>query len=91
MDITSTLKNGNEIKWKESSRASLHQIKKSLGEAPTLVSPYYRKYFMVFHFYLEYTIVTILLHKNKEGYKRPISFLKNKEGYKQPISFLVGN
>jgi hypothetical protein len=39
-----------------------------------LVSPDYLKEFLIFSFASEYTIATILLQKNNEGYEQTISF-----------------
>jgi hypothetical protein len=39
-----------------------------------LVSPDYSKEFLIFSFASEYTIATMLLQKNNEGYEQPISF-----------------
>jgi hypothetical protein len=55
-------------------KASFQRVKKSIGEAPVLVSPDYTKEFLIFSFASEYTIATVLLQKNDEGFEQPISF-----------------
>lgn len=40
-----------------------------------LVSPNYSKDFMIFSFASEYTIVGVLLQKNKDGHEQPIAFM----------------
>jgi hypothetical protein len=39
-----------------------------------LVSPDYTNEFLIFSFASEYTIATMLLQKNEEGFEQPISF-----------------
>jgi len=42
-DLTGMLKKNNEVKWSSEARYSFDQIKKSLGEASVMISPYYSK------------------------------------------------
>jgi hypothetical protein len=73
-DLTDMLKKDNDVKWSSEARFSFEQIKKSLGEAPVLVSPNYSKDFLIFSFASENTIVAVLLQKNDENYEQPIAF-----------------
>jgi hypothetical protein len=68
------LKKDSEVKWTMEAKASFERVKKSIGEASVLVSPNYTKEFLIFSFASEYTIATILLQKNEEGFEQPISF-----------------
>jgi hypothetical protein len=68
------LKRENELKWTPKSKASFEGVKKSIGEAPILVSPDYTKEFLIFSFASEHTVATVLLQKNEEGFKQPIFF-----------------
>jgi hypothetical protein len=43
--ITSILKKGSEIKWKDNARSSFQDIKQAIMESPTLVNPDYTKNF----------------------------------------------
>jgi hypothetical protein len=52
---------------------SVH-MKHALTQAPVLISPYYTKDFYLLSFASEYTITTVLLYKNSEGYEQPIAF-----------------
>jgi hypothetical protein len=72
--ITTMLRKGSEIKWTVESRDSFDQIKKSLIEAPVLVSPDYSKDFLIFSFASFDTVAAVLLQKNVEGLEQPISF-----------------
>jgi len=65
--ITSMLKKGSEIKWKDASRNSFEAIKQAIMEAPTLISPNYTKEFCIFSFSSYDTLVVVLLQKNDEG------------------------
>jgi hypothetical protein len=55
-------------------KVSFQRVKKSIGEAPVLVSPDYSKEFLVFSFASEHTIATVLLQKNNDGFEQPIAF-----------------
>jgi hypothetical protein len=73
-DLAGMLKKENEVKWSSEDRFSFEQIKKSLGEAPVLVSLDYSKYFLIFSFASKNTIVVVLLEKNDENFEKPIVF-----------------
>jgi hypothetical protein len=62
------------MKWTAESRASFERVKKSISEAPMLVSLDYTKELLIFYFAYEHTIVVVLLQKNKEGFAQPIAF-----------------
>jgi hypothetical protein len=72
--ITDMLKKDNEVKWTTEAKESFQRVKKSIGEALVLVSPDYTKEFLIFSFASEYTIATVLLQKNEEGFEQPIAF-----------------
>ena len=61
--ITDMLKKDNEVKWTSEAKVSFQRVKKSIGEVPVLVSPYYLKEFLIFSFASEHTIATVLLQK----------------------------
>jgi hypothetical protein len=60
-NITYMLKKGNEIKWNLESKNSFGYIKVVLTRAPVLSSPNFVKYFILFSFASEHTIVDVLL------------------------------
>ena len=59
--ITVILRKGNEAKWTTEPRESFVQIKKSLTEAPMLISPDYSKDFLIFSFASFETVAAVLL------------------------------
>ena len=67
MNITNMLKKGHKIKWTAEAKKYFKEIKKSILEAPMLVSPYFTKYFLVFSSASEHTIAAVLLQKNNEN------------------------
>jgi len=72
--ITSMLKKGSEIKWKEVARRSFKAIKRAIMEAPTLVSPDYAKEFYIFSFSSYDTLAAVLLQENGEGVEHLVAF-----------------
>jgi hypothetical protein len=72
--ITDMLKKNNEVKWTAEAKESFSRIKKVISEALVLESPDYLKYFLIFSFASEHTIVVVLLQKNEEGFEQPIAF-----------------
>jgi hypothetical protein len=72
--MTTMLRKGNEVKWTVEPRESFVQIKRSLTEAPVLISPDYSKDFMIFSFASYDTVAIVLLQKNDQGQEQPISF-----------------
>lgn len=65
--ITNMLKKDNEIKWNMDPRNSFANIKKTLTEAPVLISPDCTKYFHIFSFASEHTVARVLLQKNVDN------------------------
>jgi hypothetical protein len=72
--ITNMLKKYVVIKWSLEEKSDFQTIKQDLVEAPVLASLDYTKYFFIFSFALEETIVVVMLQKNEEGYEKPIAF-----------------
>ena len=66
------LKKENEIKWIMDARKSFKDIKNSITKAPILVSQYFTKYFLIFYYASEHTIVGVLLQKNNQNVEQPI-------------------
>jgi hypothetical protein len=67
--ITNMLKKDAVIKWSLEEKSSFQTIKQDLVEAPVLAIPDYAKYFFIFSFASEETIVVVLLQKNEEGHE----------------------
>jgi hypothetical protein len=72
--ITNMLKKDDVIKWSLEEKSEFQRIKQALVESPILASPNYTKYFFIFSFASEETIVDVLLQKNEEGHEHPIAF-----------------
>jgi hypothetical protein len=72
--ITDMIKKDNEVKWTTEFKASFECVKKSIGEAPILVSPDYTKEFLIFSFASKLIVAVVLLQKNEEGFEQPIAF-----------------
>ena len=59
--ITSMIRKYNQIKWTMEAKKSFSDINKALIEAPILISLEFTKYFQIFSFASERTIVGVLL------------------------------
>ena len=68
------LKNDYVLKWTVEAKYSFESIKHALTKTPVLISPDFKKYFIMFSFASEHTIATILLQKNDQGFEHPIAF-----------------
>ena len=60
-NVTNMLRKGSDIKWTMEAKKSFNDIKKALTEALVLISLYFSKYFIIFSFASEHTIVGLLL------------------------------
>jgi len=68
------LKKGWSIIWQKELVDAFLDIKETLKNTPVLVKPDYGKPFHLFSFASFYTIVVVLLQKNKDGFEKPIGF-----------------
>jgi hypothetical protein len=59
--ITNMLKKDAVIEWSLEAKSTFQRIKKDLVEAHVLANPDYAKYFFIFSFASEETIVVVLL------------------------------
>ena len=64
----------HEIKWTVEAKKAFKNIKHSISKALVLVNPDFEKYFLVFSYALEHTVVAMLLQKNDRGEEQPIAF-----------------
>lgn len=76
IEMTNMLKNDNEVKWSEEARKSFHAMKLSLTISPSLISPDYIDYFIIFSFASEHTIIVVLMQKWDKT-EMPISFFSH--------------
>ena len=72
--VTDMLGKDKEIKWTFEAKQYFEDIKKAISKARVLASPNFSKYFLIFSFASEHTVVRVLLQKNQEGRKKPIAF-----------------
>ena len=63
MNITNMMRKDHEIKWTMEAKKSVKDIKKSISEAPVLVSLDFEKYFLVFSYASEHAVTGVLLQK----------------------------
>ena len=61
--MNSMLRKDNDIKSTPEENKYFEDIKKDISEAPMLVSPDFSKYFLIFSFSSEHTVVGVLLQK----------------------------
>ena len=62
------------LKWNIEAKQSFDFIKQALNKTPVLISPDFKKDFIIFSFASEHTIVVVLLQKNEQGFEKPIDF-----------------
>lgn len=60
------LRKENTIRWKVGARYSLSDIKKTLTQAPMLISFDFSKYLLLLSMASEHTIAGVLLQKNQQ-------------------------
>lgn len=70
------MKNDLTIKWIVEAKKSFEDIKLALAKTPMLISPKFDRYFILFSFASEHTIVVVLFQKNYHGYEQPIAFFR---------------
>lgn len=70
------LKKDSILKWIVEAKKSFESIKQALKKTLVLISPDFKKYFIIFSFASEHTIAAVLLQKNDQGYEQPISFFR---------------
>ena len=75
-NITSMLKKGVEIKWRDASRSSFEAIKQVIMEAPTLINLDCTTEFCILYFASYDTLAAVILQKNDEGVEHPVAFFR---------------
>ena len=68
------LKKDSVLKWTVEARQYFESIKHALTKTPVLISPDFKKDFIIFSFASEHTIAAVLLQKNDQGFEQPIAF-----------------
>ena len=68
------LKKDSVLKWTVEEKQSFDSIKQYLTKTPVLISPDFKKDFIIFSFASKHTIAAVLLQKNNQGFEQPIAF-----------------
>lgn len=68
------LKKYLELEWTVEAKQCFDAIKEALTKTLVLISPDFKKYFIIFSFTPRHTIAIVLLQKNDQGYEQPIEF-----------------
>jgi len=72
--MNSLLKKDVAFRWDEKGLRYFEYIKKSISQAPVLVSLDYSRDFMIFSFSSQDTIAGVLLKKDVDDHEHPIAF-----------------
>jgi len=62
-------------KWDKREKDMFSSIKQVVAEAPTLYSPDFNKYFMLYNFASDTSFVIVLTQKDDQNNEQPISFM----------------
>eukprot|EP00253_Pinus_taeda_P006696 PITA_06696 len=71
--LSNMLKKDAKVKWSLETKQAFESIKTALTQTPVLTSPLFDKDFIIFSFSSERTIAAVLLQKDDQGNKNPIS------------------
>jgi hypothetical protein len=71
------IKKNSAFRWDEKERESFANIKEAIIQAPSLMSPYFKKDFILYTFASDVSYAVVLTQKNVEGSKIPISFMSS--------------
>lgn len=63
------------FKWNEEGKKAFESIKEAIAQAPILIIPDFKKYFIIYCYASKHTMSGILLQKNEDNEEVPISFL----------------
>ena len=75
-ELSNMLKKNSTLKWTVEAKQPFEAIEEALTKTPVLISPNFKKDFIIFSFASEHTIATVLLQKNDQGYEQPIAFFR---------------
>jgi phospholipid-translocating ATPase len=69
------IKKDVELKWRPLEKESFKNIKTAIANAPSLHSPDFSKYFLLYTFASEHSLAAILTQKDEQGDEYPIGFM----------------
>lgn len=73
--LMTMLKKDMVLKWTGEGKDGFDQIKQATIQAPTMVSPNYDKYFILYTLGGEENILVVLTYLNDDGLERALPFL----------------
>ena len=71
------IKNGSSFSWEGREKKSFIRIREAIAEAPALVSPDFKKDFILYTFASDISYAAVLTQKNQQGDEVPISFMSS--------------
>jgi hypothetical protein len=69
------IKKDAQFKWTYVEKESFKKLKSAIVVAPTLQSPDFSKYFLLFTFSSDHSLTLMLTQKDQEGNECPIKFM----------------
>ena len=69
------VKQSVQLKWTDVEKNTFSKIKIVVAHAPSLKSPNFEKYFILYTFASNDSLATVLTQKEDGGYEYPISFM----------------
>jgi hypothetical protein len=71
------IKKNVEFKWGSKEKEAFDKIKEDIEKAPTLLSPYFDRDFILYTFSSDIAFVVVLTQKNSEGDEFPMDFMSS--------------
>lgn len=65
----------NPFRWKEEGKKDFDDVKKTIANAPMLVSPNFEKDFIIYCYASKHSLSNILTQQDDEGSEAPIAFM----------------
>ena len=72
------IKQSVQFKWTDLEKDSFNKIKTSIAHAPSLKSPNFEKYFILYTFSSDNSLAAVLTQKEEGGDEYPISFMSTR-------------
>ena len=70
------IKKDSSFSWGDREKDLFIRIREAIDEEPTLVSPDFRKYFILYTFTSDISYAVVLTQRNQQGNEVPISFMR---------------
>ena len=69
------VKQSVQFKWTDIEKGAFNNIKTAIAHAPSLKSPNFEKYLILYIFYSDNVLTSMLTQKEERGDEYPISFM----------------